>query len=181
MALRLIVLRVFPCGLVCLAILCLLLAAWLVRDGLCWATRWCTCQNVPWGHRTHQTTILLEVFFLFMLLARVPSCLLDLTSSRHGEEDMWIALCSLLFCACFWCGLPCLLSPGLCICLCGGCGGVWYGLVVRRPVLCDTVKCTGSAYVGYCTRRQYSTYFALFFFQFEIPDICVFSSVTSDA
>ena len=39
---------------------------WRLRDGLCWATRRCTCQVVPWGHRTHQATILLEVFFLFM-------------------------------------------------------------------------------------------------------------------
>ena len=40
------------------------------------------------GHRRHQTTILLEVFFSFSFsLQGVPSCLLVLTSPRHGKED----------------------------------------------------------------------------------------------
>ena len=41
-----------------------------MRDGPCWATRRCPCQNVREGHRTHQTSILLEVSFLFIQLAR---------------------------------------------------------------------------------------------------------------
>ena len=42
-----------------------------LRDGLCFATRRCTCQVVREGHRTHQATILLEVSFLFIQLARL--------------------------------------------------------------------------------------------------------------
>ena len=60
---------------------------WVAKRGLCWATRRCTCQYVREGHRTHQTTILLSFFFPFHLACKVPSCLLVLTSPRHGKGD----------------------------------------------------------------------------------------------
>ena len=44
---------------------CGMWCAWVAKRGLCWATRRCPCQKVREGHRTHQTTILLEVSFSF--------------------------------------------------------------------------------------------------------------------
>ena len=44
---------------------CGMWCGWVAKRRLCWATRRCTCQQVREGHRTHQTTILLEVSFSF--------------------------------------------------------------------------------------------------------------------
>ena len=63
---------------------------WVAKRGLCWATRRCSCQSVREGHRTHQTTILLEVSFSFSFSScKVPSCLLVLTSPKHNK-GRWV-------------------------------------------------------------------------------------------
>ena len=60
-----------------------------LRDGLCWATWRCICQDVRGGIAHTRRRSCLKFLFPFHLACKVPFCLLVLTSPRH-DKGGWV-------------------------------------------------------------------------------------------